>query len=54
MKEVLKLEAQSATVMAAMSGGIRGGRVLTRGDASAPGTGLATPSGHWPGLEALD
>ena len=27
-----------------------GGRVLTRGDASAPGTGLPTPSGHWPGL----
>ena len=39
-----------ATMMAAMGGGIRGARVLTRGDANAPGTGLPTPSGHWPGL----
>ncbi len=39
-----------ATVMAAMGGGISGGRVLTKGDPEAPGTGLPTPSGHWPGL----
>ncbi len=39
-----------ATMMLALGGGIRGARVLTRGDANAPGTGLPTPSGHWPGL----
>jgi uncharacterized protein (DUF1501 family) len=39
-----------ATQMLVLGGGIAGGRVLTRGDPSAPGTGLVTPSGHWPGL----
>ncbi len=38
------------TLMLALGGGIRGGRVLTRADDAAPGTGLPTPSGHWPGL----
>jgi len=39
-----------ASVMLAMGGGIVGRRVLTRGDDQAPGTGLPTPNGHWPGL----
>lgn len=37
-------------VMFTLGGGIAGGRVLTRADDTAPGTGLSTPSGHWPGL----
>ncbi len=37
-------------VMFALGGGIAGGRVLSRADATAPGSGLVTPSGHWPGL----
>lgn len=36
--------------MFALSGAVAGGRVLSRGDANAPGTGLNTPSGAWPGL----
>ncbi|MFK7886385.1 MAG: DUF1501 domain-containing protein [Gammaproteobacteria bacterium] len=39
--------------MFALSGAVAGGRVLTRGAAGAPGSGLNTPSGVWPGL-ALD
>ncbi len=39
-----------ATLMLALGGGVHGGRVLTRADEAAPGTGLPTPSGHWPGL----
>ena len=36
--------------MVALSGAVAGGRVLSRGDASAPGSGMNTPSGAWPGL----
>lgn len=39
-----------ATLMLALGGGLGGGRVISRADPLAPGTGLVTPSGHWPGL----
>ena len=38
------------TLIMALCGGVAGGRVLTRADAAAPGTGRPTPSGHWPGM----
>lgn len=38
------------TVMLALGGPVMGGRVLTRADPAAPGTGISTPFGHWPGL----
>jgi len=38
-----------ATAMVAL-GDLAGGRVLSREDPAAPGTGMSTPSGHWPGL----
>lgn len=38
------------TLMLALGGGVGGGRVISRADPLAPGSGLVTPSGHWPGL----
>lgn len=39
-----------ASLMLALGGGVAGGRVLTRADPAAPGTGKVTPDGYWPGL----